>query len=125
MYKEFNIEGKLFNFNRILRNRDSSNSQVYRFLVVNMVNPEKKNIYARKKAGIRTAIPSFLTVEYDPRHRKMAAFKKESNISKERGRISAKSCVARGTRHYVKDAVGVPRATGRRIASLGQDINLD
>lgn len=110
MYKEFNIEGKLFNFNRILRNRDSSNSQVYRFLVVNMVNPEKKNIYARKKAGIRTAIPSFLTVEYDPRHRKMAAFKKESNISKERGRISAKSCVARGTRHYVKETPWVSLA---------------
>lgn len=26
--------------------RDSSNSQVYRFLMVNMVNPEKKNTYA-------------------------------------------------------------------------------
>lgn len=80
--------------------------------MVNMVNPEKKNTYARKKAGIavRIAIPSFLTVEYDPRHRKMAAFKKESNISKERGRISAKSCVARGTRHYVKETPWVSLA---------------
>lgn len=37
--------------------RDSSNSQVYRFLMVNMVNPEKKNTYARKKPGIRNSYP--------------------------------------------------------------------